>query len=55
MASDADLIGRSLNGDVDAFVEVVGRHEVAVGSYLARRAGRDAAEDLLGEVWVAAF
>ncbi|WP_426507404.1 RNA polymerase sigma factor [Dactylosporangium sp. McL0621] len=55
MASDADLIGRSLDGDVDAFVEVVERHEVAVGSYLARRAGRDAAEDLLGEVWVAAF
>jgi RNA polymerase sigma factor (sigma-70 family) len=55
MASDADLIGRSLDGDVDAFVAVVERHEVAVGSYLARRAGRDAAEDLLGEVWVAAF
>ncbi|MET8197906.1 RNA polymerase sigma factor [Micromonospora taraxaci] len=55
MASDADLIGRSLDGDVDAFVEVVERHEVAVGSYLVRRAGRDAAEDLLGEVWVAAF
>ncbi|HWS32575.1 MAG TPA: sigma-70 family RNA polymerase sigma factor [Actinoplanes sp.] len=55
MASDADLIGRSLNGDVDAFVEVVERHETAVGAYLARRVGRDAAEDLLGEVWVAAF
>src|SRR4051794_35059298 len=55
MASDADLIGRSLDGDVDAFVEVVERHEAAVGSYLVRRAGRDAAEDLLGEVWVAAF
>jgi RNA polymerase sigma factor (sigma-70 family) len=55
MASDADLIGRSLDGDVDAFVSVVERHEAADGSYLARRAGRDAAEDLLGEVWVAAF
>lgn len=55
MASDAELIGRSLNGDVDAFTEVVGRHEAAVGSYLARRAGRDAAEDLLGGVWVASF
>jgi RNA polymerase sigma-70 factor (ECF subfamily) len=55
MASDAELIGGSLDGDVDAFMEVVGRHEVAVGAYLARRAGRDAAEDLLGEVWVAAF
>lgn len=55
MASDAELIGRSLNGDVDAFMEVIDRHEAAVGSYLARRAGRDAAEDLLGDVWVAAF
>ncbi|GAA1594439.1 RNA polymerase sigma factor [Actinoplanes couchii] len=55
MATDADLIGRSLDGDADAFVEVVERHEAAVGSYLVRRVGRDAAEDLLGEVWVAAF
>jgi len=53
--SDAELIARSLAGDVDAFMEVVSRHEAAVGSYLARRAGREAAEDLLGEVWVAAF
>jgi RNA polymerase sigma factor (sigma-70 family) len=52
---DAELIGRSLGGDQDAFVEVVRRHEAAVGAYLARRAGRDRAEDLLGEVWVAAY
>jgi hypothetical protein len=37
---DAELIGRSLNGDDDAFVEVVRRHEAAVGAYLSRRAGR---------------
>jgi RNA polymerase sigma-70 factor (ECF subfamily) len=55
MASDAELIGRSLSGDGEAFMEVILRHEAAVGSYLARRAGREAAEDLLGEVWVAAF
>lgn len=55
MTSDAELIGRSLAGDGDAFMEVVSRHEAAVGAYLARRAGREAAEDLLGEVWVAAF
>ena len=55
MTSDAELIGRSLAGDGQAFMEVVGRHEVAVGAYLARRAGREAAEDLLGDVWVAAF
>ncbi len=55
MASDAELIGRSLAGDEQAFMEVIYRHEIAVGAYLARRAGREAAEDLLGEVWVAAF
>ncbi|MFB4302550.1 RNA polymerase sigma factor [Actinomadura sp. NTSP31] len=52
---DAELIARSLGGDVDAFMEVVRRHEAAVGAYLVRRVGREAAEDLLGEVWVAAL
>jgi RNA polymerase sigma-70 factor (ECF subfamily) len=52
---DAELIARSLSGDEGAFVEVVQRHEAAVGAYLARRAGREAAEDLLGEVWLAAL
>jgi RNA polymerase sigma factor (sigma-70 family) len=52
---DSELIARSLDGDEDAFVEVVRRHEAAVGAYLARRAGRELAEDLLGEVWVAAL
>jgi RNA polymerase sigma-70 factor (ECF subfamily) len=55
MASDAELIGRSLAGDEEAFMEVIGRHEVAIGAYLERRVGREAAEDLLGDVWVAAF
>jgi len=55
MTSDAELIARSLAGDADAFVEVVSRHEVAIGAYLARRAGSETAEDLLGDVWVAAF
>jgi RNA polymerase sigma factor (sigma-70 family) len=55
MASDAELIGRSLAGDGEAFMEVIGRHEVAIGAYLERRAGREAAQDLLGDVWVAAF
>ena len=55
MESDAELIGRSLAGDGEAFVEVICRHEAAMGAYLARRAGRGLAEDLLGEVWVAAF
>jgi RNA polymerase sigma-70 factor (ECF subfamily) len=55
METDAELIARSLTGDGEAFVAVVGRHEVTVGAYLARRAGRDVAEDLLGDVWVAAY
>jgi RNA polymerase sigma factor (sigma-70 family) len=55
MESDAELIDRSLTGDGEAFMEVICRHEAAVGAYLARRAGREAAEDLLGEVWIAAF
>ena len=55
MASDAELIGRSLSGDAEAFMEVVGRHEVAIGAYLERRVGREAAQDLLGDVWAAAF
>jgi RNA polymerase sigma factor (sigma-70 family) len=53
--TDGDLIERSARGRPDAFVEVVRRHEVAVHGYLARRAGRQAADDLLGEVWVRAF
>jgi RNA polymerase sigma-70 factor (ECF subfamily) len=55
MASDAELIGRSLSGDAEAFTEVIGRHEVAIGAYLERRVGREAAQDLLGDVWAAAF
>jgi RNA polymerase sigma factor (sigma-70 family) len=55
MTSDAELISKSLDGDDEAFVELLGRHEDALGAYLARRVGREAAEDLLGEVWVGAF
>ena len=55
MLSDAELIGRSLRGDTDAFAEVISRHETALGNYLARRVGRQAAEDVLGDVWVAAY
>jgi RNA polymerase sigma factor (sigma-70 family) len=55
VASDAELISWSLSGDSEAFVEIVGRHEAAVWAYLVRRAGRQVAEDLLGEVWTAAF
>jgi RNA polymerase sigma-70 factor (ECF subfamily) len=53
--TDGTLIERSARGRPDAFVEVVRRHEVAVHGFLARRAGRQVAADLLGEVWVRAF
>lgn len=55
MASDAELISWSLAGDDMAFVEMVQRHEAAVWAYLVRRVGRSLAEDLLSEVWLAAF
>jgi RNA polymerase sigma-70 factor, ECF subfamily len=53
--TDGALIERSLRGRPDAFVEVVQRHEVAVHGFLARRAGYQVADDLIGEVWVRAF
>jgi RNA polymerase sigma factor (sigma-70 family) len=52
---DGTLIERSVRGRPDAFVEVAQRHEAAVHAFLARRAGRQAADDLLGEVWLRAF
>lgn len=55
MDTDGTLIEQSVRGRPEAFVEVVSRHEVAVHGYLARRAGREAADDLLAEVWVRAF
>ena len=55
METDGTLIERSCRGRPDAFVEVVQRHEVAVHGFLARRAGPQAAADLLGEVWLRAF
>jgi RNA polymerase sigma factor (sigma-70 family) len=55
VTSDAELISWSLAGDGEAFVGVVRRHEAAVGAYLVRRAGPEAAKDLLSEVWLAAF
>jgi RNA polymerase sigma factor (sigma-70 family) len=53
--TDSVLIMQSVCGRPDAFVEVVRRHETAVHSFVARRSGSQAADDLLGEVWVRAF
>ena len=36
-------------------MELLGRHGEAVHAYLARRCGRDDADDLLSEVWVHAY
>jgi DNA-directed RNA polymerase specialized sigma24 family protein len=55
VASDAELIGWSLAGDHDAFIEVVRRHAQPVSAYLVRRVGTGPAEALLGDVWVGAF
>jgi RNA polymerase sigma factor (sigma-70 family) len=53
--SDADIVRRSINGDAKVFGELFWRHNGAVHGYLARRAGRDTADDLVAEVWLRAF
>jgi RNA polymerase sigma-70 factor (ECF subfamily) len=41
--------------DRDEFVALFWQHGTAVNAYLSRRAGRQDADDLLGEVWLQAF
>jgi RNA polymerase sigma factor (sigma-70 family) len=53
--ADGVLIARSVQGHPDAFAAVAQRHGVAIHGYLARRAGRQVADDLLGEIWLRAF
>jgi RNA polymerase sigma-70 factor (ECF subfamily) len=53
--SDASLVQMAVSGHAAAFSELLGRHGQAVHAYLARRAGRDAADDLLAEVWLRAY
>ena len=53
--TDEQVMGRSTAGDSAAFVELFWRHGPAVHAYLARRAGRQEADDLLSEVWLRAF
>ena len=55
MVTDAELISRSLAGDGESFVEMISRYETVVGAYLHRRVDRLVAEELLAEVWIAAF
>lgn len=52
--SDDQLIARSLR-DPARFVALFDRHGGVVFAYLARRVGRQSAEDLHADVWLAAF
>ena len=55
MDSDAQLMGCATAGDRGAFALLVRRYQRPVYAYLARRVGPPVAEDLLAEVWIAAF
>jgi RNA polymerase sigma factor (sigma-70 family) len=52
--ADAEVIGRSL-GCPEAFAVIFDRHAASVGRYLERRVGREVAQDLVGETFLAAF
>ena len=41
--------------DPDAFVQLCRRRGPAIHAYLARRTGRQGADDLFGEVWLRAY
>jgi hypothetical protein len=52
--SDSEVLADSRRNP-EAFADIVRRHSSAVHGYLARRAGRQTADELLGEVWLRAF
>jgi RNA polymerase sigma factor (sigma-70 family) len=54
ICSDAALIARSM-GAPECFASLFDRHAAAIHSYIARRVGPDAAEDLTAEVFLIAF
>lgn len=53
--TDSAAVARSLSGRPEEFAVLVRRHGQAVHAYLARRAGRQTADELLGDVWLRAF
>lgn len=53
-ASDADVIVRSVR-DPERFAEIFDRHARAIFRFLGRRIGPDDADDVLGDVFLAAF
>src|SRR5947209_19595465 len=54
MSSDADVIARSLAAP-EEFAAVFDRHFVTVHRYLARRVGRQRADDLASQTFTVAF
>jgi len=52
---DDDEVHWLVTDDQDLFVAVFHKHGQAVHAYLARRGGRQTADDLLGEVWLRAW
>lgn len=54
ISRDGAAVARSLV-DSEAFTDVFDRHFAAVHRYLARRAGRDVADDLAAETFMLAF
>lgn len=52
--TDAELIARSID-DPRAFMPLVERHQRVLFGYLARRVGRDTAEDVTSETFTRAF
>ncbi|HEX3615677.1 MAG TPA: RNA polymerase sigma factor [Solirubrobacteraceae bacterium] len=54
LSDDGAAIARSLH-DPEAFAEVFDRHFAFVHRYIARRAGRDRAEDLAAQTFTVAF
>ena len=52
--SDSEVMARAVC-EPELFVHVFDRHGRAVHAYLARRAGSQAADDVMGEVWLQAF
>jgi len=52
--NDGEVMARAVDTP-ELFVQVFDRHGAAVHAFLSRRAGRQAADDVLGEVWLQAF
>lgn len=52
---DGQMLGGDARPEPIVFVAMVRDHSAAVHAYLTRRAGGQAADDLLGEVWLRAF